>query len=57
LQGEIAGIREQIGRRESEIFAGQRDVQQKSDYSYALRKDNDALAYELQKLKDERARD
>jgi len=32
-------------------------VQQKSDYSYALRKDNDALAYELQKLRDERARD
>jgi hypothetical protein len=33
-QGEIAGIREQIARREAEIFASQRDVQQKSDHAY-----------------------
>jgi hypothetical protein len=56
-QGEIAALREQIARREAEIFASQRDVQQKSDTAYQLRKDNEAAAYELQKLKEERARD
>jgi len=56
-QGEIAALREQIARREAEIFASQRDVQQKSDHAYQLRKDNEAAAYELQKLKEERARD
>jgi regulator of replication initiation timing len=56
-QAEIAAIREQISRREAEIFSSQRDVQQKSDHAYALRKEIDGLAFELQKLKEERQRD
>jgi len=56
-QSEIAALREQISRREAEIFSGQRDVQQKADHSYALRKEIDGLSFELQKLKEERQRD
>lgn len=57
LQGEIAATREQISRKEAEIFASQRDVQAKSDCGYGLRKDIDNLTFELNKLKEERARD
>jgi chromosome segregation ATPase len=56
-QSEIAALREQISRREAEIFAGQRDTQQKADHAYTIRKDIDALSFELQKLKEERQRD
>lgn len=56
-QSEIAALREQISRREAEIFSGQRDVQQKSDHAYAIRKEMDSLSFELQKLKEERQRD
>lgn len=57
MSADIAATREQISRREAEIFASQRDVQQKSDSSFALRKDIDNLNFELQKLKEERAKD
>lgn len=57
MSADIAATREQISRREAEIFASQRDVQQKSDSSFALRKDIDNLTYELQQLKEERAKD
>ena len=57
LQAEIASTREQISRREAEIFATQRDVAQKSDSGHALRKEIDNASYELAKLKEERARD
>ena len=56
-QAEIAALREQISRREAEIFAGQRDLQQKADHAYALRKEIDGLHFECQKLKEERQRD
>ena len=46
-QAEIAALREQISRREAEIFNSQRDVQQKTDHAYALRKEIDALSFEL----------
>ena len=57
LQAEIASTREQISRRESEIFATQRDVAQKTDSNHSLRREIDAAAAELAKLKEERARD
>lgn len=47
LQGEIAATREQINRREAEIFATQRDIAQKSDHSYALKKEIDNAHFEL----------
>lgn len=56
-QSEIAALREQISRREAEIFSGQRDVQQKTDHAFALRKEIDSISFELQKLKEERQRD
>lgn len=56
-KGDIAGLREQITRREAEAFGVQRDVQSKNDHSYQLRKDNEGAQYELNKLKEERARD
>ena len=57
LQAEIASSREQISRREAEIFATQRDVAQKTDSGHALRREIDGAVAELSKLKDERARD
>lgn len=57
MQVEIAALREQISRREAEIFGFQREAQSKGDHSYALRKDIDAANFELQKLKEERCRD
>ena len=57
LQAEIASTREQISRREAEIFATQRDVAQKTDSGHALRKEIDNASYELAKLKEDRARD
>ena len=57
LQAEIASTREQISRRESEIFATQRDVAQKTDSSHALRREIDGAVGELTQLKDERTRD
>jgi len=56
-KGDIAGLREQITRREAEAFAVTRDCQAKNDHGYQLRKDTEAAAYELNKLKEERARD
>lgn len=53
----MAATREQISRREAEIFATQRDVAQKSDSGHALRKELDNASYELAKLKEERAHD
>ena len=46
LQAEVASTREQISRRESEIFATQRDVAQKTDSSHALRREVDAAVGE-----------
>lgn len=57
LTADIANTREQISRRDAEIFATQRDVAQKTDASHALRKENENASYELAKLKDERSRD
>ena len=57
MQAEIASTREQISRREAEIFATQRDCAQKTDSGHALRKEIDNASYELNKLKEERARD
>ena len=56
-QAEIGGIREQVSRREGEIFSTQKDIQQKSDLLFALRKDIDTFQFELQKQKEDRARD
>ena len=46
-----------MSRREAEIFATQRDIQQKSDLIFSLRKDTDTLQFELQKQKEEKVRD
>lgn len=40
-----------------EITNTQRDLAHKSDHGYSLRKDADNLAYEVQKLKEEKAKD
>lgn len=57
LQAEIASSREQISRREAEIFATQRDCAQKTDSGHSLRRELDAAVGELAQLKEERARD
>ena len=57
MQVEIAALREQISRREAEIFGFAREAQSKADHSYAIRKDIDAANFELSKLKEERCRD
>lgn len=57
ISAEIAATREQVSRREAEIFATQRDVAQKGDNGHALRKELDNASYELAKLKEERSRD
>ena len=57
LQAEIASTREQISRREAEIFATQRDLASKTDSGHVLTKEIENASYELAKLKDERARD
>jgi len=57
LQANIASTREEISRRDGEIFSTQRDVAQKTDLGHGLRKDIDNASFELGKLKDERARD
>lgn len=57
IQQEIATNREQINRKDIEINNTQRDLANKSDHGYALRKEIDNLAYEVQKLKDEKAKD
>ena len=57
LTADIANTREQISRRDAEIFATQRDVAQKSDAGHALRKEIENASYELSKLKDDRNAD
>lgn len=47
MQVEIGALREQISRREAEIFGYQRDCQAKCDQSQVLRKDIDGAAHEL----------
>jgi chromosome segregation ATPase len=56
-QGEIAGNRDQINRKEGDITGTQRDLAHKSDQGYQLRKDIDNLSYEVQKLKEEKLKD
>ena len=57
MGADIANTREQISRRDQEIFASQRDVAQKSDAGHALRKEIENASYELSKLKDDRSAD
>jgi hypothetical protein len=40
-----------------EITSVQRDVAQKSDHSYSLRKDIDDLSYEVSKQREEKAKE
>ena len=56
-QAEIGSIRDQVSRREQECIALQRDLGQKGDTVYQLRKDADNLQYELAKLREEKAKD
>ena len=56
-QGEISSNRDQINRKELEITSTQRDIAQKSDNGYQIRKDIDNLTYELNKQKEERLKD
>jgi chromosome segregation ATPase len=57
LQAEIGAVRDQISRREQECVALQREVAVKGDQAYALRKDADNLAFELGRLREEKAKD
>jgi len=56
-QAEIAATREQISRREAEIFSTQRDLATKTDSGHVLRKENENACFELSKLKEEKLRD
>ncbi len=56
-QSDIAGNRDQINRKELEITGTQRDIAQKSDNGYQIRKDIDNLNYELGKLKEEKLKE
>jgi hypothetical protein len=56
-QAEISTNRDQINRKELEITSTQRDIAQKSDNGYQIRKDIDNLTYELNKQKEERLKD
>ena len=56
-QAEISGNRDHINRKELEITSTQRDIAQKSDNGYQVRKDIDNLTYELNKQKEERLKD
>ena len=57
MQMEIAAIREQISLREAEIGAFHCDIHNKVDHINGFRHDIDVSHHELNKLKEERARD
>lgn len=54
---EIASNRDQINRKEADITTTQRELAHKSDQGYQFRKDIDNLAYEVQKLKEEKLKE
>lgn len=57
VQQDLGATRDQIARKETDISGLQRDVAQKSDSGYQLRKDIDTLLFEVSKLKEEKAKD
>ncbi len=57
VQQDLGATRDQIARKEVDISGLQRDVAQKSDQGYQLRKDIDNLLFEVSKLKEEKAKD
>lgn len=57
IQQEIATNRDQINRKDVEINQTSRDLANKSDHGYQIRKDIDNLSYEVAKLKEEKAKD
>ena len=57
VQQDLGATRDQIARKEVDISSLQRDVAQRSDQGYQLRKDIDSLLFESAKLKEEKAKD
>ena len=57
VQQDLGATRDQIARKEVDISGLQRDVAQKSDQGYQLRKEIDNLLFEVSKLKEEKAKD
>jgi chromosome segregation ATPase len=57
VQQDLGATRDQIARKETDISGLQRDVAQKSDNGYQLRKDIDTLLFEVSKLKEEKGKD
>lgn len=57
MHEEIVQTREEIGRREAEIYGFSRDCGQKSDAANCLKRDLDGMIHELADLKDEMCRD
>jgi chromosome segregation ATPase len=57
LQDQIAGLRDQINRKDMEIAGAKSDVAQKSDQSFSLRKEIDNLEYEVHRLQEEKQKD
>ena len=57
VQQDLGATRDQTARKEVDISGLQRDVSQKSDQGYVLRKDIDTLLFEVSKLKEEKAKD
>jgi hypothetical protein len=56
-ESEVASSRSSSSSRSSAPIYKRREVSIKSDQAYALRKDADNLAYELGKLREEKAKD
>ncbi len=57
VQQDLGATRDQIARKEVDISGLQRDVAQKSDQGYQLRKEIDNLLFEVSKLKEEKNKD
>ena len=57
LQDQIAGLRDQVNRKDMEIAGAKSDVSQKSDQGFSLRKEIDNLEYEAHRLQEEKQKD
>ena len=57
LQDQIAGLRDQINRKDMEIASSKSSAAQKSDQGFSLRKEIDNLEYEAKRLHEEKAKD
>jgi chromosome segregation ATPase len=57
LQDQIAGLRDNINRKDMEIAGAKSDCSQKSDQGFNLKKEIDNLEYEIKRLQEEKQKD